>query len=297
MERIRIVEADEAEFDDSERLRDGELESLFKLEGDLLADGAGGGNRQPHGGNGGRRFVLGEHRVVERRCVEHGAAPALHGVEERRRKDVTCEDHRRALREIENDRHQKVVRHRQRPDDGVVRCYPERPVGGGDSIADGFVSESDASARTGGAGGKANEGEIEIVMAGAGIPRVTREEAVRLDLNAANGRRGAENGVELQGFNDLRGFAFGAFDGHGHDDDLQFPQRKRERHVIDTVGEMEADSAAGWQRELGKDGGESMNLPGEFQVGDPDFSFDERWLVRPRCGRFIQQFDQIHIAR
>ena len=160
-ERARLVargaqvQHGQADLDDAERLRDRRAEARGELARGVRAQALGGRDRQAQVGEPERGRVLRQQAHVVGRRVEHGRALARGELEDRPRERARRQQDRRAAREVEQDRHHEVMRHRQQPQDAVGRADAEPAVRGVEAREDRGVAEDHALAPAGGAGGEA----------------------------------------------------------------------------------------------------------------------------------------------
>ena len=84
--------------------------------------------------------------MVEGRGVEHGRARARAELEHGSRERACGQQDGGAAREIEQDRHHEVMRHREEPEDAIVGSDREAPVRGFETREDRRVPEDDALA-------------------------------------------------------------------------------------------------------------------------------------------------------
>ncbi len=122
---------------------------------------------------------------MKRRGVEHSALPLVDGMEKWFREDVPGQDNRRALRNVEDDGDQEMVRHGQAPDHGVLGSDLQSLVRDNDPVADGFMTEHHAFACARGARSEPDEGDVEAVIVGGWRCAKGAEERSSFDLGAS----------------------------------------------------------------------------------------------------------------
>jgi hypothetical protein len=148
----------------------------------------GGGDREAQRGQRDARAVARQQVHVIRRRVQHARALARGELEDRLRERAARQENRGAATQVEQDRDDEVVRHRQEPQHAVRRADRERAIRGLGAREDRVVADDYALAPARGAGGEAQVGgrergevAVAVLVDGArGRTQLEREAALRL---------------------------------------------------------------------------------------------------------------------
>ena len=120
------------------------------------------------------------------------------------------------------------------------------------------------------------------------------EITIRRDDHAVGARLWRQDSRQLHRHRDLLDFFLRTFGRHGHDYEIQPPQRKRQRDIRDAVGKRQPYSAASIYMQRPNLRRQFADLPRQFAVSDDHTFLYKRRLLRPARGSLFYQFSQIH---
>ena len=149
--------------------------------------------------------------MVERRAVENRAAVLTGGGKHLFAQMGIDDDRSRAVQQIQHDRHGKMVRHRQDPNDAILRADAQAPVSGGDAGQQRFVRNNHPFAGARGAGTETDEGRVNR---GKGM---LVEPEVRCDWHLPDVARRVHDGTHAGFADEALAFGGGEFAGQRHE--------------------------------------------------------------------------------